>query len=295
MADQQSVVSSGVINQKSLNCAYDFIRRTLSDNQIKSTAAFVTCFAVDKDLLRSQLPTLRELSRVMPNWFHNVIPAVSSGKLDGWDGAELYRQFSKDGHEMAWHGCTHLCLDDRTPKTAIELELGLSKKLLEGLGARPKTIVFPRNLIGNLYCLKGAGFETFRNSAGGGWGAKLAGVVSEWKVFDQRVYELPYRSEGWNVSPAGFFLNWPAGARALVPTAVTILRWKSLLRSAVASGGYVHMWFHPHNLITGPKMNVAFSAIIREVGALAATGDLVVLAVEEANRHFNLEPSGGAE
>jgi hypothetical protein len=74
--------------------------------------------------------------------------------------------------------------------------------------------------------------------------------------------------------------------RSLVPVAVTIQRWKSLLRSAAAQGGYVHMWFHPHNLITAPAMKVAFAEIMREVGRMVRTGDLVNLTMAQANLYY---------
>ena len=100
--------------------------------------------------------------------------------------------------------------------------------------------------------------------------------------------------DGWHVSPAGFFLNWPSGVRAMVPVPVTVMRWKSLLRSAVEQGGYVHMWFHPHNLITAPAMKVAFAQIMKEVGQLVRSGDMVSLTMSEANAHFGHGNKGGA-
>jgi len=100
--------------------------------------------------------------------------------------------------------------------------------------------------------------------------------------------------DGWHVSPSGFFLNWPAGVRSLVPVPVTIRRWKSLLREAVDRGGYVHMWFHPHNLITAPLMKVAFDEILREVGELVRSGDLVSLTMAEANEYYRTEIGGVA-
>ena len=99
----------------------------------------------------------------------------------------------------------------------------------------------------------------------------------------------PMRQGGWNVSSSGFFLNWPSGVRSLVPVSVTVSRWKSLLRSAVEQGGYVHMWFHPHNLITAPAMQSTFAQIMNEVGQLVRSGDMVSLTMSEANAHFGLD------
>jgi hypothetical protein len=46
------------------------------------------------------------------------------------------------------------------------------------------------------------------------------------------------------------------------------------------------MWFHPHNLITAPAMKVAFAEIMREVGRMVRTGDLVNLTMAQANLYY---------
>jgi hypothetical protein len=54
------------------------------------------------------------------------------------------------------------------------------------------------------------------------------------------------------------------------------------------------MWFHPHNLITAPLMKVAFDEILREVGELIRSGDLVSLTMAEANEYYRTEIGGVA-
>ena len=46
------------------------------------------------------------------------------------------------------------------------------------------------------------------------------------------------------------------------------------------------MWFHPHNLITAPAMQGAFEQIMKEVGQLVRSGDMVSLTMCEANSYF---------
>ena len=45
MADEPAVVGADVINQATLADAYDFIKSVLERNELRATAAFVTCFA----------------------------------------------------------------------------------------------------------------------------------------------------------------------------------------------------------------------------------------------------------
>jgi hypothetical protein len=286
MANNRHVVHSGMIGDESLGAAYEFIIRTLNDNALKSTAAFVTCFAAEVDLLREQIPLIEQLAALRPEWFTWILPALCRGELDGWRGASFYRSMSFAGSEMAWHGATHLSLSEKTPDDAVKLEIELASRMFPALGGTPRTIVFPRNAVGHLRQLRCAGFTSYRARLSGGKCIRLTSLLNEWNIWDQGSADGPMMHEGWCISPAGFFLNWPSGARALIPISATVKRWKSMLRNAARHGGYVHMWFHPHNLITAPSMKIAFEEIARFAGQLIKSGDLVSLTIAEANQHY---------
>ncbi|WP_309678788.1 polysaccharide deacetylase family protein [Polaromonas sp.] len=286
MADNERVVSAGLINQASLAQAYTFILRTLHNNGLKATAAFVSCFAADAEAVRESIPLIEQLAALNPGWFARLLPALRRGAMDGWVGADFYRSLSVAGHEMAWHGATHLPLSAHTSPEAVALELQLASRLFRELGQVPRTLVFPRNQVGHLPQLREFGFETYRASLPGGMANRLSGLLNEWNLFDHGVMDKPGRRGAWQVSPAGYFLNWPSGVRAAVPVAVTVRRWKSLLRHAAGRGGYVHMWFHPHNLITAPAMQIAFDEIMGFAGGLVKSGDMLSLTMAEANKQY---------
>ena len=286
MADQSSFINQGVLNRGALESAYAYLQSILETYQIRSSLAFVTAFASEKDLLIEQLPLIRELASMVPNWFCNILKAFEHADFNGWDGSKIYKSLAIDGHEMAWHGATHLPLLDTTPCSAVELELKLTEILCKDIGQVPRSVVFPRNQIGHLERLRAFGFRTYRNGRDNNVVSRIMDVLKEFYLFDARVNVKPCFEEGWYVSPSGFFLNWPAGGRAFIPVQVTVARWKSLLRAAVEVGGYVHMWFHPHNLITAPAMKDAFVEIMREVSVLSRAGDLAILTMDDANRHF---------
>jgi hypothetical protein len=284
MADQSKVLNSSLINRQSLDFAYDLIVATLNKEEIKSTCAFVTAFSLDAETLCDSLSYFNEISKYKPEWFNEILPRLRGGgdALDGFIGGSYWRSMMQEGHEMAWHGTTHMPLDDQTCIEAVELELQFAKQLFHKLAHTPTSVVFPRNLVGHLDLLHSFGFTTYRASKNQNLSSKILNLLSEYHVYDGRIYDEPIFKDGWNVSPAGFFLNWPYGVRALIPAAVTIKRWKSLLRKAAEKGGYVHMWFHPHNLITAPSMQVIFIEIMREVGALIRQGDLQSVTMAEA-------------
>jgi peptidoglycan/xylan/chitin deacetylase (PgdA/CDA1 family) len=286
MADNRSVVRRGTINDSSLKLAYEYILRVLQENDLKATAAFVTCFAVQTDLLRDQIPLIEQLAVFNPNWFNLILSALRCKKLDGWRGAGFYRAMSSAGFEMAWHGATHLLLSDETPADAIALEIELASRMFQALGHTPRTVVFPRNEVGHLRELRGHGFDTYRIGLPSNIVNRLLRMANEWNVWDSGSIHKPAMRGDWHISPAGYVLNWPSGARGAVPVGTTINRWKSILRSAARRGGYVHMWFHPHNLITAPAMTVAFEEIMRFAGDLVKAGELVSLTISEANEYY---------
>lgn len=290
MADQTEFVNRGIVNSRTLKSAYDTILQTLSKNNLKATAAFVTCFAAEIEAVHNCIPIFERMEAVSPQWFENVLPVVRNRNFDGWNGNDFYRSMTAAGHEIAWHGTTHLPLSVQTPSEALDLELELTQKLLSTLGPWPRSIVFPRNKVGHLSLLRKQGFDTYRSSLPGGTARVLFEQINEWNIFDRRVAEMPRFENEWCVSPPGYFLNWTSGPRALVPVAVTVSRWVSLLKAAANSGGYVHMWFHPHNLITAPSMKIAFEEIMRIVGELVKSHDIINLTMADANDFYHLRP-----
>jgi len=286
MADQPQLLESRIISRNSLRSAYEFLVRTLQTNNVKATAAFVSCFAVGIDGVMAHSNLLEEMGCHAPSWFSWILRSLRSGEWDGWDGSELYRLMSAAGLEMGWHGATHLSLGERTPPQLIALEAELASRLFRELGARPTTIIFPRNDIGHLDQLLKYGFDTYRDALCRNLTRRAMAIACEWNVLQRCPRQRVYRRDGWYVSPAGCFLNWPSGLRQLVPVSVTIMRWKSMLRSAITQGGYLHMWFHPHNLITAPAMKLAFEEVIGYVGQLVKAGDLINPTMTEANRLY---------
>lgn len=287
MADNNKIIRSGIINDLSLKNAYAFLIGTLSKHNLKASAAFVTCYAAESDAISDNISHLKNMAELNPAWFVHIISALSSGKLDGWKGVDFYRLMSDAGHEMAWHGTTHLPISEKTSEIAVALELELANILLPGFSAQTKTIIFPRNQVGHLNLLQSQGFLTYRTGLPDHITNRVSNIFNEWNIFDNNVMDTPKIEYGWNVSPAGHFLNWPSGTRKMIPISITIKRWKSLLHYAIKNGGYVHMWFHPHNLITAPAMMIAFEEIMQYVGLLVKSGDLLNLTITEANNYYN--------
>ncbi len=284
MADKPDVLGAGVITNAALDEAYEFLAQALQQRGLRCTAAFVTAFAAGREALHGQLPLLEALDRQAPGWLTHVLARLKSGRreqIDGLDGNIPFEKMRIAGHEMAWHGATHLPLVDATPAAAVKLEVELAEALFGAMGARPTTIVFPRNRVGSLDLLGAAGFTCYRSGREANAFSRATGLLREMNIWDRGSDELPALSGEWCVCPAGAFLNWPSGARAAVPLAITVKRWHSMLRAAADKGGHVHLWFHPHNLITAPPMKASLLQILDFVETLVKSGDMVNLTMGE--------------
>jgi len=286
MADSQATMTDGVINDRTLEQAYDFLDRTLDRCGVRATAAFVSAFAAGRDVIGECLPEIRELAAMLPGWFSSLLPRLERGdaaSLDGLEGRCHWQRLASAGHEIGWHGSTHIPLHDATPAVAVDIELALAHRLCSEIGGPGRSVIWPRNLVGHRPRVRAAGFTDFRAGPLPGRARRVASLLREFHILDRGSGDRPRCCEGWRVAPAGFFLNWPMGVRRVVPIQATVRRWKSMLRDAARTGGYVHMWFHPHNFITAPAMAEAFSAIVEEVASLVRSGDLLSLSMVDAN------------
>ncbi len=289
MADDPAVISRGAINDVSLSFAYDRILSILDRNGLIATAAFVSSFACNVEMLYDNIALFEELERLNPIWFASIVERLKTGVLDGWRGAEHYKAMSAAGCEMAWHGATHQPLSQDVSDECLTLELELASRFFTAINSRPETIVFPRNRVGHLKRLLGAGFKTYRDSDEQGVFSKVVNLSKEFNWLSPCEMSPPRQRDGWWVCPPGHFLNWPSGVRAAVPVALTVARWKSMLCDAAERGGYVHMWFHPHNLITAPAILTSFEAILNYAGELKRKGYLSNPTMEQSVAFLGLE------
>jgi len=281
MADNREILSRGLINDESLRMAYDYLLSLLGKYSVNATAAFVSAFAVDYSTLYEHMELIEHLGELNPAWFGSLLSALKRGELNGWSGSAFYRSMSTAGMEMGWHGATHLPLSEQTSEQSATIEIELASRLFASLGHRPRTIVFPRNQIGHLPSLRSIGFENYRDGLANDRLSKARNLAAEFNLNAGCEMQALKIENGWGVCSAGNFLNWPSGVRRLVPVAVTINRWKSMLRAAAEHGGHVHMWFHPHNFIIAPQMKISFEEILRFAGDLIRNNDLINLTIGE--------------
>ena len=294
MADKMQDPLYRIINYKSLINSYDFIDRTLTSNNIKCTAAFVSCFTVNKDFLNDNLSILYDMSRLSPQWYSTLVKLLEVGNNDGLVGEDFFRILKNAGHEIGWHGSTHVPLiKEYCSPELLKVELNLASLICSETNTYPKSIIFPRNKIGYLNELHSFGFLTYRDSDSNHINKKILGYLNEFNIYQKCPSSRFPQTQPLHLTaaPSGLFLNWPHGFRSIVPASVTISRWKNLIKSAVKHGATIHMWLHPHNFITAPEMKYTFSEIIHFVGQLSKSGHIKNLTLNEIHNEIIKKPN----
>lgn len=281
--------STRLINQSSLSEIYSYIDDVLSLYSIKATYAFTTLFTQDEANILKYKDSIQAHVNDQDEWYKHIYNTLHSENLNGWLGREFYLQAKKGGHEIAWHGFSHHPLGENTKKNIVEFEVSESLQIFKKEELTVNSIVFPRNDVGHLQLLNESGFDVYRK-----------GVVEQSRLHSNKYYRVldelnvlkpsqkfeHSRNNPMTSLPAGYFLNWPSGPRRLIPSEVTYKRWNHILNSASRKSAQAHMWFHPHNMITAPKMRDTFENIIKNVSTKIENGEIINLTMDECKRYY---------
>ena len=249
------------LTQKNLIKAYEFILNTLSAQNLSATFAFVGAFTETREqFLDESLPKLSSKSH--KSWLDYSKERIISKTEEGWfmpELLELVKGFRN--HEIATHSYTHIPFDTMMPPDAhIELELIRSWAVKKNVDCR--TIVYPRNIVRHENLLKQFGIFAYRNSPNSFPALKLPKIVksliNEVWIF-QKAEKIDY-AEPFKV-PGGVFINWRYGFRTYIPSKISLLKYRNMIRDAGLQNRATHFWIHPHNFITSPETKDLFTKL----------------------------------
>ena len=292
MADHLQPYHHRLLTDANIVAAYKRLLEMFERYEICATFAFVMAFTLDKDE-RSGFEILDPRVKHDDAWLSHYWRSLESGHSEGWhvpQAFELVRQ--SRSHEIAGHGFCHRPIGDGSlDGSAAAAELRLASDVAALKGVELMTLVFPRNEVGNLGAVRSAGYLGYRARLNGRKGAlgRVGALLEEFAVSPPPQRPLP-RDHGLVAIPPGRFFNWRFGLRRVVPPAVTKARWRNQLRQCARSGGIVHLWLHPHNLITGPGTAPVLDAILREMARFRDRGLVEVMTQREYCRRVG--PSG---
>jgi peptidoglycan/xylan/chitin deacetylase (PgdA/CDA1 family) len=209
-----------------------------------------------------------------PEWFHApyVVDWIRSAKT---------------AHEIGTHTFSHIYTDDPSTTQAVwEAELEQCMKLHRELGLPLRSVVYPRNQIKYVDTLPQYGIVAYRGIEGHRQRERrgLAHVLHRALALPPPTYDPKTLRVGERLVnlPASQFLLAYDGLRGRIPTASRVRQARLGLEQAVQRGEIYHLWFHPFNLGTSPRMFEALEQILREVAQRREHGQLQVMTMEQA-------------
>lgn len=277
MADQLRPYHDALTDD-ALLAAYEKLLQLLKRYDIAATFAFVMAFALTKDERSHVDHILKRHPGREDAWLEPYWKALEGGREKGWHQPEAFELVrAAEAHEIACHSFCHRPLGEQTARDVAVAELRAAGEVARLKGVQLSTFVFPRNEVGNLPVLKQFGFLGYRERLRrpSGLIGRTMSLAAELDTRPAR-QQSPRSSDGLVAIPSGYFFNWRFGARRLVPPAVTVARWRNLLRGSRSGGDVVHLWLHPHNLITGPGTADVLDRVLAEVAEARLRGEIQV-------------------
>ena len=211
--------------------------------------------------------------------------------------------------EIATHTFTHAILGDPECTREVarsQVEAGVRVASERGIDAR--SLVFPRNGVGHLDVLCELGLRAFRGRARC-WFSRLP---AEWIAtrgchFADLALALPPpvypRVECWRLAGAGgpWLYDLPAsmfyapcdGVWRDVPVGSRVRKALRGLRRAAERRALFHLWLHPFNLATSPRLLEGLERVFQFVDRQRAEGQLMPCSMGQAAEH--LDHAGGEE
>lgn len=283
MADSLDGHHNESLTNSRLTRAYESLVQLLDRYEIDVTFAFVMAFLLrDDELERFDSLLVGDLG-TPDSWLAHYREARTAGALEGWHLPEALQIVRSSGaHEIACHGFCHRPLgEDLIAAKAAATELAAAQEVADMRRIELRTLIFPRNEVGHLEQVRSAGFVGYRTALPGMTGlmGRAARTMQEFNIWRLPQQRMPV-TDGLVPIPAGHFFNWRHGIRRIVPAKTTELRWRNLLRRA-SDGTVVHLWLHPHNLVTASDMTDALERVLADVAERRAAGSLRVMTQEQ--------------
>ena len=276
------------LTSASLSVAYRQLLAMFARYEVAATFAFVMAFTLSA-AEREQFPVLDRWGDPDDAWLAHYWRSLDEGQAEGWHEPEPFALVRDSGrHEIAAHGFCHRSLGEAAiDQAGATRELADAARAAQLKGVELKTLVFPRNEVGHLPAVAAAGYLGYRARLDRPSGIFGRGVALLDELAVNAAPQQPLQSTAGLVAiPAGHFFNWRFGMRRLVPPAVTKARWRNQLRKCVRDGGVVHLWLHPHNLITGPSTAPVLESVLAEIARLRDRGQVAVMTQQRYCEHM---------
>lgn len=263
VADHLTPETAAGLTDTRLRTAYRAVTDLFAAYDVSATFAFVELYT--RPASPDTTALVRDFAQELP-YLARAAEGLAAGE-EGWVGDWAYEMAVRGGHEIAFHGFTHVPWPTLTRDQARrELEMARPEHL--------RTMVYPRNEIAHVDLLAEYGCKAYRGHRR--FPSRAHSLLSEFDLGTPS-QPLPAASHSRAVElPSGVFVNWRSGPRKLVPNAVTRRRARNLLLDAARTGGVAHFWLHPENIATAPATLANLEAVVAEIVRLRDAGQIRV-------------------
>jgi peptidoglycan/xylan/chitin deacetylase (PgdA/CDA1 family) len=226
-------------------------------------------------------------------------PCTSAVRSPGWYAPDIVEWIRKAHvrHEIASHSFAHIYYGDAECSTsAARADLAAAVAAAATKDITLKSFVFPRNQVGHLDVLRGAGIHAYRGADPTGFRKGRGLLVKTFNFLDQLLGLPPKAIQAeevmpglWNI-PGNHFYMARNGIRKMIPIASRVLKGKQGIRQAIRTGGVYHLWFHPFNLnADSDAMLSGLEQVFSYADQMRAEGRLEILTMEEYARQLDKE------
>jgi hypothetical protein len=222
-------------------------------------------------------------------------PCSNLERAPWYYGPDIIAQIraAKTQHEIGTHTFTHVIAGDPAVTPTIwDAQLAASASIHAENGLPMQSIVFPQNKLAYLDRLPVYGLIAYRGVEQR-WYHSLPRPVKRAFHLVDRAFGFPpptYDPSRLQVGealvnlPSSQFLMAYDGPRGLIPTRARVRQAQTGLSRAVRLDHLYHLWFHPFNLGTSPRMFDALEAILETAARMRDNGQLDIRTMADAAR-----------
>lgn len=276
MLDHLDGLSPSDFSRSSILSTYDNLYNLHDEFDVAATFAFVGGFTLPKDVFSKYLAENIILDGHLEKWIANI--DINSSYFDEgeWFYPDLIPKLKicNFNYEIATHGFSHAILSECS-KDELKFEADGIKVWAAHHNVDVSTLIFPRNASNSLFFEHAKFLKAFRSASKNPFKNR---VLAQFFRLFKELFIPPKagsieRLETGVLSISGdFFINWRNGGRKIIPVGVSYRRAKKVIDDAIATGGVVNFWLHPHNLITGDRQFDLLRMIVEYVSKLDKEG-----------------------
>lgn len=268
----------------------------LDKYEISATWAFVGRLLVDQSRYATRATSADSDSTTataMPSEQSSSETIKREGDPSWWSGTDVLEMVrnARVEHEIGTHTFSHTILGDPAcRRNHARSELQVCRKVHADRGLEMKSLVFPRNKIAHLDAAASVDILCYRGRERN-WYRGMPNRMQQAAHFLDRLLAIEPPTYRWNELsstqhepvniPASMFFMSFDGLRALIPPSRRVRQVRRGLDRAIENGEIFHLWFHPFNLGSSPRMFETLESILRMVSEEKDRGRLRVCTMEQ--------------